>query len=57
MACKSLQALVFKTIKKPFEELLHLLTLSQVHNGSWRASSEYDNGRLSIEQKQLLQID
>ena len=35
-----------------FEELLHLLTLSQVHNGPQRASSESYNERLSIEQQQ-----
>ena len=35
-----------------FEELLHLLTFSQVHNGPWRASSESYNERLSIEQQQ-----
>ena len=40
-----------------FEELLHLLTPSQVHNRPLRASSESYNEWLSIEQQQQQQID
>ena len=39
-----------------FEERLHLLTLSQVHNGTWQASSESYYERLFIEQQQQAQL-